>query len=215
MTHKRLHSQGWQPPAHAIRHRPGKTLAHTAALIILTIAAAGCRSADKTQHLDSDAPPAVETAAQSAPLPPLVIDMDAPLLLDDHAQPHLDEPVAEGADNSHCLVCHANYRREPLAARHAQAHMGCVVCHGDSFEHRNDENNTTPPEKMFARDAIDDACAKCHKRHDVPPRQIVARLKARGLTTDDPDAIVCTDCHGDHRLKIRTVNWNKKTGELL
>ena len=25
----------------------------------------------------------------------------------------------------------------------------------------------------------------------------------------------CTDCHGDHRLRLRTVRWDKKTGKLL
>jgi len=26
----------------------------------------------------------------------------------------------------------------------------------------------------------------------------------------------CTDCHGiDHRMQVRTVRWNKATGELI
>jgi len=31
----------------------------------------------------------------------------------------------------------------------------------------------------------------------------------------DPDKIVCTDCHGEHRMKVRTIIWDKKTGKLL
>src|SRR5512136_2071651 len=56
-----------------------------------------------------------------------------------------------------CFACHANYREEPLAATHAARSVGCMDCHGKSNEHRNDENNTTPPEAMYARDAIERA----------------------------------------------------------
>ncbi len=26
---------------------------------------------------------------------------------------------------------------------------------------------------------------------------------------------VCTDCHGEHRLKVRTRRWDKETGKLV
>ena len=145
-------------------------------------------------------------------LPPLVIDAEAPLLLDETASPA--QPTT-GADNSACFVCHANYREEPLAVRHARAEVGCVACHGLSFAHRNDENNTTPPDKMIPTDAIDNACQKCHTGHDVSAAKVVMHWKRRGIDRNDAASIVCTDCHGDHRLKIRTVRWNKKTGKLI
>ena len=31
----------------------------------------------------------------------------------------------------------------------------------------------------------------------------------------DAKDIVCIDCHGQHRLKIRTVRWDKQTKELI
>jgi hypothetical protein len=37
----------------------------------------------------------------------------------------------------------------------------------------------------------------------------------RSLDKTDPKRIVCTDCHGEHRMKVRTVLWDKKSGTLL
>jgi formate-dependent nitrite reductase cytochrome c552 subunit len=114
-----------------------------------------------------------------------------------------------------CFVCHANYKGEFVAERHAAANIGCVSCHGDSLAHRNDENNTTPPETMYPADKIDPFCRGCHDAHDIPAKEIVARWKELNLDRSDPDKIVCTDCHGRHRMKVRTVIWDKKTGKLL
>jgi hypothetical protein len=189
-------------------------LASTApAIIVLALAAGGCRSTGDAQS--ENAGTAAEAPDDPVPaLAPLVVDAEAPLLLDEPAEQG-SGGSADAADNSPCFVCHANYRQEALAVRHAESKMGCVACHGDSFAHRNDENNTTPPEKMFARDAVEAACGKCHTTHDVAPREVIARFRKRGLEAADIGTIVCTDCHGDHRLKVRTVQWNKKTGELL
>ena len=148
-------------------------------------------------------------AIESAP-PLLVVDIDEPLLLDEP----IEMAPCVGADNSACFVCHVNYGEEPLAAKHAVYKVGCVACHGDSFAHRNDENNTTPPDKLVANDAIGKLCGECHDGHDVDPKSVIARWQKKGIEKD-VDSIVCTDCHGNHRLKVRTVRWNKKTGELL
>lgn len=141
---------------------------------------------------------------------PLVVDEDAPLLL--------DEPGAAAkllANNGPCFVCHVNYTEEMLASRHAAANVGCVACHGDSYAHRNDENNTTPPDVMYPRDRINAACQKCHASHDVPATKVIELWLKRCPDKTDARSIVCTDCHGDHRLKVRTVRWDKKTGKLL
>lgn len=148
-----------------------------------------------------------------SPLPPLVIDMDEPLLLD--AADTVAETEVSGADNGACLVCHMNFDDETLARNHASHEIGCVACHGDSFAHRNDENNTTPPETMFPAKAIDPFCQKCHKTHDVVAREIIRLWQAKAGPVADPDAITCTDCHGEHRIKVRTVIWDKATGKLL
>jgi hypothetical protein len=145
--------------------------------------------------------------------PPLVIDKSAPLLLDGPASNNDGKPVA---DNSACQVCHMNYAEEPLAVRHAKANVGCVCCHGTSYAHRNDENNTTPPEKIYAPEKVDPLCLECHRqKHDVPAKKVIERWISLGLDKKDPHTLVCTDCHGTHRLSLRTVRWDKNTGKLL
>ncbi len=150
-------------------------------------------------------------------LPPLMIDDDEPLLL-------LEEPEEEEKSateikaltkNQPCFVCHVNYQEEPLAAGHAKMGVSCVDCHGNSFPHRNDENNTTPPDRMYPADQIEKACTECHRAHDAPAVKVIARWQKRCPDKKDPKTIVCTDCHGQHRLKVRTVQWDKKTGEVL
>jgi hypothetical protein len=150
--------------------------------------------------------------------PPLVVDQDAPLLLDEptETEPPAPQPTPRAAaENAACFVCHANYQKEPLVGEHAAANVACVDCHGKSYAHRNDENNTTPPEIMYPADRIDPSCQKCHATHDAPARKVIALWLQRCPDQRDPEAIVCTDCHGTHRLKRRSVRWDKRTGKLL
>jgi hypothetical protein len=160
----------------------------------------------------ADAPAAKPAEKPKGP-PPLKVDRSAPLLL-------LDEPAEkkasnEGsgpkADNSACYVCHTNYDGEELVHQHAIANVGCVKCHGESIAHRNDENNITPPDVMYPAAAIDSACVK----HDAPARKVLARFAQRCPGKQNLSEVICTDCHGDHRSKLRTVRWDKKTGKLI
>ena len=156
---------------------------------------------------------AVARPQESSAPPPLVVDEDDPLLLDEPAKD--EEPAAKRAENQPCFVCHVNYTREELVFTHAAQNVGCVDCHGDSFAHRNDENNTTPPDTMYPSENIDKACKECHETHDVPAAAVVAHWLKRYPKKPMPKLIVCTDCHGAHRLKLRTVRWDKKTRKLL
>ncbi len=151
-------------------------------------------------------------ARSPAAPPPLVVDRDAPLLLGG-PPPHAS--AVPLADNTACFVCHANFEEEPLARGHAAAEVGCVDCHGDSFAHRNDENNTTPPEVMFPAAKIDAACRECHQEHVAPAAAVIARLLERCPDKTDGATLVCTNCHGRHRMKVRTVHWDKATGKLI
>lgn len=165
----------------------------------------------------SVAPPETGGDSTGGP-PPLVVDTSAPLLLDEPEKPKTPDDFAAAhtaADNSPCFVCHVNYQAEPLAATHAANGVGCVTCHGESFAHRNDENNTTPPGHMYAADKIDEACGQCHRIHDAPAIKVIALWQQRCPEKTDPASIYCTDCHGEHRLKVRSVRWNKETGELI
>ena len=189
------------------------------------------------------APAENESEVSSGP-PPLVVDTSEPLLLEDPSEDQAATTKAAG-ENMACFVCHANYMGEFLTEHHAKASVGCVNCHGDSFAHRNDENNTTPPEIMYSAEKIDPFCKGCHDAHDVPPKKIIAtwmkqkskkpNVTCKGCHKEDdvppekvvsrwkeldidksyPKKIVCTDCHGQHRMKVRTVIWDKETGKLL
>jgi hypothetical protein len=157
-------------------------------------------------------------AEKSGGLPPLVVERDAPLKLKDVKPVALDPwgtPPSPVADNLACHCCHANYKEETLAVVHAKANIGCVKCHGKSPEHRADEDNITPPDTMYPVDKINKACSKCHDSHDVSPAKIVARWEKCASKRLDAKKIVCTDCHGNHRLKVRTVRWEKDTGNLI
>lgn len=159
-----------------------------------------------------------ERQEESTEPPPLVVDRSDPLLLEEpEEEPRSPWEVKgpKGADNGPCYVCHANYEDEPMAEWHRKAGIGCTKCHGESLAHRNDEDNVTPPETMYWPERIDPACSECHKDHDVPARDVLARWGERCPEKTDAGAVVCTDCHGQHRLKFRTVWWNKRTGELV
>ncbi len=150
-------------------------------------------------------------------LAPLVVDTDAPLLLDEPSE----SDSASGrsatkaeAENPACFVCHANYSEERLVVRHAAANVGCIKCHGTSYPHRNDENHTTAPGHMYAAETVAPLCKKCHDGHKIEPEKLEAVRKER---SDKPasDPVVCTDCHGKHRLPRRSVRWDKTTGSLI
>ena len=162
------------------------------------------------------APAPARAEPKSGGPPPLEVDRDAPLLLDEPA-PKRKPSKGTGpmADNSSCYVCHTNYQDEEMVAVHAENDVGCIKCHGESLAHRNDENNTTPPDKMYPSEAIDASCATCHDEHIAPAKKVIARWRERCPAKTDPGEILCTDCHGEHRLKLRTVRWDKKTGKLL
>jgi formate-dependent nitrite reductase cytochrome c552 subunit len=148
--------------------------------------------------------------------PPLKIDKGAPLLLDEPAKPKLgDKQIGPLADNQACHVCHTNYQEEPLAVSHAKNNVGCVKCHGESLPHRNDEDNITPPDIIYPAGKIDAACKKCHEAHDVAAAKVVSKWQERCARRLDPKLVVCTDCHGEHRLKLRTVRWDKETRKLM
>jgi len=67
---------------------------------------------------------------------------------------------------------------------------------------------------MYPVGRIIDSCKKCHHLHDLSADK-VTRVSRRRPEKSPLDPVVCTDCHGRHRLKRRSVRWNKQTGELM
>lgn len=200
----------------------------SACLVVTAVLSCAIHDESDLESAVADPPPVREAAAEDdgpaplpdlAPLPELEIGDDAPLLLDGvDADPGESAPAvatATAAANQACFHCHANYEEDPFVERHAREEIGCADCHGNSLAHQNDENNITPPEVMFPLPAIAEACGVCHDSHNAPATEVLARWQARCPENTDPDQVVCTDCHGKHRLRIRTVRWNRRTGELL
>ena len=148
---------------------------------------------------------------QAVAAPPLSLDGLRDEKLDDPPEKQDDIKV----DNSACYVCHGNYKNEPLVIRHGKEEIGCIDCHGESLDHRGDEDNIIPPEIMYAPEDIDDKCGECHDEHDAPAAKVLARWQERCPKKTDPKKVVCTDCHFQHRLKFRTNWWDKKTGKLI
>jgi len=142
------------------------------------------------------------------------------------------EPAAKEAQeetfiaNPFCAACHYGFDEEELALEHAQAGIGCERCHGESERHRSDEDNVTPPEIMYTKDKINPTCMMCHPRHEIGDVTYHEPLFAGAATIFDPEIgpagnavsqkIYCTTCHAKgHRVNVRSIRWNKATGELL
>jgi hypothetical protein len=157
-----------------------------------------------------------ESRGPAKKLPPLKVDKAAPLRLKD--APSSTEPVDPSkprANNNACFVCHGNFEDELMVTVHAKENIGCIKCHGASVAHRNDEDNVTAPDKMFAPAKIDKSCGECHEDHDASVRKVIRMFQERFPPNTDPKKVVCSDCHGEHRLKVRSVRWDKNTGKLL
>lgn len=126
--------------------------------------------------------------------------------------------------NPFCFACHADFDGEEFALNHELAGIGCERCHGESERHRSDEANVTPPEIMYPEARINPTCMMCHPRGDIQHvkdhepllagAETIFDEKAEGSTAAEKK--YCTDCHGTgHRMNVRTIRWNKATGELI
>ena len=101
--------------------------------------------------------------------------------------------------NATCYICHMTFVREPISRIHFKAKVTCIKCHGLSSDHANDEDvGATKPDNIFKREKINAMCVECHKNHDVPAGEVIARFLQR-KPTQSP--LVCSDCHGQHRIE--------------
>jgi len=117
------------------------------------------------------------------------------------------------ADNSFCFVCHLNFKKEEFVLVHAAGGVGCVKCHGETLEHADDEDHTTPPDIMYDTSAVNASCltAECHPRAEME-KEIGHRPFYDGT---DAERTTCTDCHGKHRLEVRQRRWDRQTRKLI
>ena len=112
--------------------------------------------------------------------------------------------VGKAADNSHCLVCHLDFKTELLTAQHEKAGIGCTTCHGESLAHGDDEFNIITPDVSFGRAEIDPFCKTCHQAKK--DSQVYAAFLKKWRDKRRPNGriiseeSVCTDCHGNHAV---------------
>ena len=50
---------------------------------------------------------------------------------------------------------------------------------------------------------------------DRPAAKVLARWQEKCPARNSPTELLCTDCHGEHRLKFRSYWWDKKTREFV
>ena len=124
--------------------------------------------------------------------------------------------------NPFCMACHADFDEEKLATTHKAAGIGCERCHGESFRHRSDEANVTPPDLMYPKERINPTCMMCHPRQQIPqteshrPILEVNLSPAVTAASDGLNPKYCTDCHGaEHHMNVRTTQWDKCTGKRI
>jgi hypothetical protein len=154
--------------------------------------------------------------------------IDKPLGIQTEEAPIEQQATAEPVvANPFCAACHYGFDEEKLALDHESAGIGCERCHGESERHRSDEDNVTPPEIMYPKAKINPTCMMCHPRGEINHVKHHKRLLAGAKTIFDPEVDdsasmahgrrrYCTDCHAKHhRINVRTIQWNKATGELL
>ena len=137
---------------------------------------------------------------------------------DDSAMKQASHSKETFVANPFCAACHYGFGNEELARTHERAGIGCERCHGESERHRSDEDNVTPPELMYTKERINPTCMMCHPRAEIKHvshhRPILAG--AETIFDKSTNQKTCTDCHAtDHRIRVRTIRWNKATGELL
>jgi hypothetical protein len=126
--------------------------------------------------------------------------------------------------NPFCFACHLDFDEEELALQHEIWGIGCERCHGESFRHRSDEANLTPPEIMYPKERVNPSCMSCHPRQDIQNTKDHEPILEAGLSTFEEATPVgkdakkyCTDCHGGkHRvMRVRATHWDKASGALL
>jgi uncharacterized protein YlaI len=54
---------------------------------------------------------------------------------------------------------------------------------------------------MYPRDKINPACMGCH------PKDKIDTAEHKALFAAPANTVVCTDCHGQHRLETRKTKW--------
>ncbi|MBK8137117.1 MAG: cytochrome c3 family protein [Chloroflexi bacterium] len=126
------------------------------------------------------------------------------------------EPITPTGDNSYCLVCHSrpwksvslqdgsiiNLYVDPstiAASVHGTSSsvgaLGCVDCHGEnSFPH----SGLTPTDERTYTLRTVQLCVGCHVEEAA---DLESGLHEEAIRAGNPNAALCTDCHGAHNIQ--------------
>ena len=107
---------------------------------------------------------------------------------------HLDDPDVKarmGPRAGFIAAYEKSVHGAALLAGNAAA-ANCVDCHG-SHEMRQGMD----PEARVNKTHIPETCAKCHA---TEAQKYAESVHAAGMRRGNPDAPVCTDCHGEHNI---------------
>jgi cytochrome b subunit of formate dehydrogenase len=111
---------------------------------------------------------------------------------------HETYPHPAGIPKPACAECHATIAGEHAASVHGQALKRgndaaptCTVCHGGPHEVKNTKSESF-------HQAVPDTCGMCHSEI---AEQFKASVHGRAVAEGIPEAPVCTNCHGEHRLR--------------
>jgi len=125
--------------------------------------------------------------------------------------------VPAAACNAECVLCHKDFKTEELAARHADAGIGCIGCHGTSAAHVHDDLNLTPPDVLYGRTEVMPFCTKCHLTHGASLARDAFFRTWQGKRRPNGRLIlenaICTDCHGTHVVLPPDKKAELQTGQ--
>ncbi|MCC6858142.1 MAG: hypothetical protein IT158_06270 [Bryobacterales bacterium] len=102
-------------------------------------------------------------------------------------------PLRGQSPSQACSFCHLKIYLDCQRTGHEKHRVACQGCHGQSTGHRNAEDNSVKPDRLFTPAASPGLCMGCHPGVPFKNRPHAAAL-ARGRGPG------CTTCHGAHGL---------------
>lgn len=170
-------------------------------LYVLMVTVVSAQGTEATPVPTETSPDAAPTAVQSEK--PRIYDING-------------EPITPTGDNSYCMVCHSrpwktvslqdgsiiNLYVDPstiASSVHGTGNsvgaLGCIDCHGESsFPH----SGLTPPDERTYTLRTVQLCVGCHVEEAA---DLESGLHEEAIRAGNPNAALCTDCHGAHNIK--------------
>ena len=110
---------------------------------------------------------------------------------------HEQYPHPANVPKPACVTCHADQAGDYASGVHGQARKAgnegapdCAVCHGSAHE-------LSSPKSQAFRAALPDTCGMCHSNE---AEQYKASVHGQAVAKGIPQAPICTDCHGEHKI---------------